>query len=460
MKSLCYVTMDIASSKNIPTQSDLNKKLFPLIRDPKSIFFLISLTSLKNLLSSKNGLSQIKNSEYTADNEFYSQFLSQKLVNNVVWKIRIGQWFDRVKFDTDAPENIRSRPENVEHFLTARNTTLQPKIAIQGDLMETAWLNPDGQRKRYNYLLVLVDVFSSYLFAIPLRRKTAKVMADTLNKFFKENPTYRFFHVDRGTEFVNAEVKDVLDARKVHLFHTHTMQKAYLSERKIRDVKGFYNDVRHMTTIPDVIRSLAVPPRYNHDDWSGLVDVMTTKLNNKKHSRMKFTPTVIQNKFFFKSDDQNLTKDDRAKGKLGLLLASENWFKDKANKFKKAYVMDPYKIKNKKEYRRGLPLGTRVVISKARKKGVTVENPFTKASQRNSYWDRTVIYTIHSREKVGYPEPFYMYRIKRESDGKVIRARFYRKELFIKPNTRINNFYKNQYEYNTFLNGQQTTAAL
>ena len=168
----------------------------------------------------------------------------------------------------------------------------------------------------------------------------------------------------------------------------------------------------------------------------------------------------MQNKCFFKTDDPTLTKDEIAKGKLGLFLATENWFKDKGQKFKKAYVMDPYKIKNKKEYRRMLPKGTRVVISKARKKGVTVENPFTKASQRNSYWDREVVYTVHSREKVGYPEPFYIYRLKRESDGKVLRGRFCRKELFVKPNTRINNFYRNQYEYETFLNAQQTSAEL
>ena len=150
--------------------------------------------------------------------------------------------------------------------------------------METTWLNPDGQRKRYNYLLVMVDLYSSFLFAIPLRRKTSNVMANALNNFFKENPTYRYLHVDRGSEFVNGEVKAVLDTRKVHLFHTHSMQKAYLSERKIRDIKSFYNNVRHMTSIPDVIRSLDVAPRYNNDDWSGLVDVMVTKLNNRKHS--------------------------------------------------------------------------------------------------------------------------------------------------------------------------------
>ena len=344
-------------------------------------------------------------------------------MNNDVWKNRIGQWYDKVYFSTDAPENIRSRPENVEHFPIARNMVIQPKISLQGDLMETSWLNPDGQRKRYNYLLVLVDVFSSYLFAIPLRRKNANVMANTLNIFFKENPTYRYLHVDGGNEFVNAEVKAVLDARNVHLFHTNTMQKAYLSERKIRDIKSFYNNVRHLNSIPEVIRLLDVAPRYNHDDWSGLIDVMTTKLNNRKHSRIKFSPTLLQKSFFSEIEDQ----DEKAKAKLRLFLATDNWFKDKGNKFKKAYLMDPYNVKNKKEYRRGLPIGTRVVISKARKKGVTVENPFTKVSQRNSYWDKSVVYIIHSTQRVGYPEPFYVYRIKRESDGKLLRARFYRK---------------------------------
>ena len=263
-------------------------------------------------------------------------------------------------------------------------------------------------------------------------------------------------HVDRGNEFVNAEVKAVLDARNVHLFHTNTMQKAYLSERKIRDIKSFYNNVRHLNSIPEVIRLLDVARRYNHDDWSGLIDVMTTKLNNRKHSRIKFSPTLLQKSFFSEIEDQ----DEKAKAKLRLFLATDNWFKDKGNKFKKAYLMDPYNVKNKKEYRRGLPIGTRVVISKARKKGVTVENPFTKVSQWNSYWDRSVVYIIHSRQRVGYPEPFYVYRIKRESDGKLLRARFYRKELFVKPNTRINNFCRNKNEYKTFLNSQQTTAEL
>ena len=42
-----------------------------------------------------------------------------------------------------------------------------------------------------------------------------------------------------------------------------------------------------MISIPEVIRSIDVAPRYNNDDWSGLVDIMVTKLNNKKYSRNK-----------------------------------------------------------------------------------------------------------------------------------------------------------------------------
>ena len=80
----------------------------------------------------------------------------------------------------------------------------------------------------------------------------------------------------------------------------------------------------------------------------------------------------MQNNLFFLNDDPTLTQEEIAREKLGLFLVTENWFKEKGQKFKKAYLMDPYTVKNKKEYRRRLPFGTRVVISKARKKGVTL----------------------------------------------------------------------------------------
>ena len=188
-----------------------------------------------------------------------------------------------------------------------------------------------------------------------------------------------------------------------------------------------------MASIQDTIQAMEAPTRYSNDDWSGLVDLMVNTLNERKHSRMKFTPTVLQKSFISEIQD----RDEKAKAKLRLFLACDNWFKDKRQKFDKAYLSDPYKTKIKKEYRRGLPIGTKVSISKARKKGVTVENPFTKPTQRGSYWDKNVSYTIHSRQRVGYPEPFFVYRIKRDSDGKVIRVQFYRKELFVKPNTKI-----------------------
>ena len=59
----------------------------------------------------------------------------------------------------------------------------------------------------------------------------------------------------------------------MNMYHTHSMQKAYLSKHKIRDIKKFYNDLTRMTSVPDIIRLMDTSTRYNNDDWSGLVDL-------------------------------------------------------------------------------------------------------------------------------------------------------------------------------------------
>ena len=114
------------------------------------------------------------------DNSIYTQVFRPRLVNNSLWQSRLVNWFEKTLFEKDVPEHKLSRPENIEHFLTARNQMSQPEISIQGDLMETSWLNPDKQSKYYNFLLVLVDMISSYLFAIPKRSKNVNTVSRVL----------------------------------------------------------------------------------------------------------------------------------------------------------------------------------------------------------------------------------------------------------------------------------------
>ena len=79
---------------------------------------------------------------------------------------------------------------------------------------------------------------------------------------------------------------------------------------------------------------------------------------------MKFTPTVLQKSFL----PEILDRDEKAKAKLRLFLTSDNWFKDKGQKFEKAYLRDPYKMKTKKNTGE-VYQSVKVLISKARKEG-------------------------------------------------------------------------------------------
>eukprot|EP00953_Heterococcus_sp_UTEX-ZZ885_P009062 5380-Heterococcus_DN1.PRE.3 len=70
------------------------------------------------------------------------------------------------------------------------------------------------QRGVYRYLFVVVDLFSKYCYAVPLAKKSGVVVARELQKIFDSLPAgarVGSLRSDNGTEFVNPEVKAVLD---------------------------------------------------------------------------------------------------------------------------------------------------------------------------------------------------------------------------------------------------------
>eukprot|EP00953_Heterococcus_sp_UTEX-ZZ885_P016138 9094-Heterococcus_DN1.PRE.2 len=70
------------------------------------------------------------------------------------------------------------------------------------------------QRGVYRYLFVVVDLFSKYCYAVPLAKKSGVVVARELQKIFDSLPAgarVGSLRSDNGSEFVNPEVKAVLD---------------------------------------------------------------------------------------------------------------------------------------------------------------------------------------------------------------------------------------------------------
>ena len=81
------------------------------------------------------------------------------------------------------------------------------------------------------YLLAVINIFSKYGWLIPLKDKTGKSVASALKNIFKERKPEKMW-VDKGTEFYNKDVKDL-----VELYSTENEEKSGVVERWIRTMK-------------------------------------------------------------------------------------------------------------------------------------------------------------------------------------------------------------------------------
>jgi transposase InsO family protein len=85
------------------------------------------------------------------------------------------------------------------------------------------------------YILIVVDAFSRKVFARALDNKNSFSIIDALNNIFKQNKGIcRLLYTDRGKEFMQKPLKDLLD--KMGIKHTYSRDasiKASMAERFI-----------------------------------------------------------------------------------------------------------------------------------------------------------------------------------------------------------------------------------
>ena len=79
--------------------------------------------------------------------------------------------------------------------------------------------------KGYKYLLTVIDVFSKYGRAVPLKIKTGKEMAQAFRKLLLNGHSSRLW-TGKGTEFYNQQLKAVLTTNNVMLYSTENEEKS------------------------------------------------------------------------------------------------------------------------------------------------------------------------------------------------------------------------------------------
>ena len=76
----------------------------------------------------------------------------------------------------------------------------------------------------YRYILMIIDVFSKYGWAAPLKYKKGVEVENALRKIFKQNKCKKLW-VDAGREFYNKDVKKLLKDKNVEIYSTHNDEK-------------------------------------------------------------------------------------------------------------------------------------------------------------------------------------------------------------------------------------------
>ena len=99
--------------------------------------------------------------------------------------------------------------------------------------MQTMAAENDG----YRYLLVCIDVFSKYLWVIPLKNKTGPALVTAFKKILESDRKPEKIQTDQGTEFFNEHFKELMKKEEIHLYNTYNETKASVVERVIRTLK-------------------------------------------------------------------------------------------------------------------------------------------------------------------------------------------------------------------------------
>lgn len=169
----------------------------------------------------------------------------------------------------------------------------------QADLVDMQ--NYKNNNKKINYILTVIDIFSKYAWAVPIKKKTSEEITKAFRKIFQERYPKKI-QTDKGLEFINKETQSLFKKYGINWFTTENETKAQVVERFNRTLKTkmFKYFTERKTTI-----------------WIDVLNLLIENYNNSHHRSIKMTPReaslkknekIIYNNVFFKEDTNSKPK--------------------------------------------------------------------------------------------------------------------------------------------------------
>ena len=139
------------------------------------------------------------------------------------------------------------------------------------DLVEMPHEN-QGRSGTYKYILTVIDLYTRYAWAIPLKDKTSNTVTHAFQSLRK---LPKKLWTDKGKEFYNKVFQSFLKHNNVMLYSTFNEGKAVVVERFNRTLKDM---MWKKFTVQD------------NQKWVQLLPELVDKYNNSYHSGIRLTP--------------------------------------------------------------------------------------------------------------------------------------------------------------------------
>ena len=170
-----------------------------------------------------------------------------------------------------------------------------------------------SNNKGFRYIFIIIDNFSKYLWAIPLKNKYSQTITNEFSNILttsKRKPLK--IESDRGSEFYSSIFQNLLRSKNIQHYSRYTDKSPSIAERVIRTV-----------------RSLLKKPVFEkgNADWLSELPPVIKQYNNTIHHSIKMTPNQASKKSNERKVYSNL-KDKREvrkpKFKLGDLVRTSD----------------------------------------------------------------------------------------------------------------------------------------
>jgi hypothetical protein len=135
----------------------------------------------------------------------------------------------------------------------------------------------------YKGILTVIDCFSKYGWAIPIKSKKNKELIEAFRAVFSSSGRHpKRLWTDKGSEFYGTEFQLFLTQNNIKLYSTESELKAVIIERWNRTLKE--KMYRKFTELD------------NDSNWVSLLPTMVNEYNNTTHSTHKMTPIEASKK--------------------------------------------------------------------------------------------------------------------------------------------------------------------